>query len=88
MIKPLIVNKEKIAKDFGSVAAMARHYNVSYQTLRNILYKPASTYYGSTRDILTEKLLDEGYVSYPEYTPEELERAQRIIMNKWRRIRI
>lgn len=86
-MKPLIVHKEKIIKDFGSIAAMARHYNVKYQALRNVLYKPSGTYYGSTRDILTKKLLDEGYVSLPKYSPEEFERAQRAFDNKWKRSR-
>lgn len=86
IIKPLIINKEKIAKDFGSIAAMARHYDVSYQVLRKLLYEPANTSRGATRRMI-RKLLNEGYVSLPVYTPEELMREHNAFDNKWRRRR-
>ena len=82
MKKPFIVNKEKIAKDFGSVAAMARHYDVSYQTLRNALYKPVTNYHRIPRRVLIKKLLNEGYVSLPQYTQEELMHALNAPINK------
>lgn len=61
------MNAKKISQDFGSVAKMARVYNIAQPTLEHIIYKKNSLCFrsDSVREVVND-LLDKGYLYYAD----------------------
>ena len=61
------MNAKKISQDFGSVAKMARVYNIAQPTLEHIIYKKNSLGFrsDSVREVVNE-LLAKGYLYYAD----------------------
>lgn len=62
-----ILNVKKVSQDFGSVAKMARAYNISQPTLEHIIYRKPSLNFrkDSVREAVNE-LLAKGYLYYAD----------------------
>ncbi|MBR2111625.1 MAG: hypothetical protein IJ950_01520 [Helicobacter sp.] len=62
-----ILNVKKVSQDFGSVAKMARAYNISQPTLEHIIYRKSSLNFrkDSVREAVNE-LLAKGYLYYAD----------------------
>lgn len=72
-----ILNAKKVSQDFGSVAKMAKAYNIAQPTLEHIIYRKPSLNFckDSVRETVNE-LLAQGYLYYADEIDEPSSKPQ------------
>ncbi|MCE3040270.1 hypothetical protein [Helicobacter anatolicus] len=66
-MKKFKINEKKVSRVFGSVAKMAKFYNIKQSTLEHLIYKRKTLTFKSeeVREI-TNKLIDNGFILYAD----------------------